>query len=157
MSKRGKTSKNKESVLVMRFGGMGDILFTTPVIRELARDYLVDVATNENSLPLLENNPYINKAWSQEREGPISSIDGKYPVDLSDKGDYLLPTIGLYGEYTSKLSSHKEAPLYPINAVNYFRVIENCSFHEVLWPTQASDFINTYDSHFSWAHIDPIS
>ena len=149
---------NKIPFLVLRFGGSGDLMFCTPIIKQLHDDgFEVHVATNEYALPLLENNPYVAKAWAQPREGIVSHIDGKYPADLTELDGLLMPTIGLYDKYKSQPSRRGEAPLYPINAVNYFRVIENNTMHEPLWPTQAADFINTYDTHFSWAHIDPTS
>lgn len=145
--------------LVMRFGGMGDMMFATPVIKQLFMDgYAVDVATNEHSLPLLENNPYVNRAWEQTREGVIPLIDGKYPADLTFVDDgIIIPTIGLYSKYENNNKPKTETKLHPFNVVNYFRIIENYTLHEPLWPTMGADFINTYDNHFSWAHIDPMS
>ena len=147
-----KKNRSRPPFLVLRYGGLGDLMFCTPVIKQLHKEgFDVHVATNDYSLPLLENNPYIAKSWAQPREGIVQHIDGRFPADLTKLDGFMMPTIGLYDKYKS------EGELYPFNVVNYFRVIENNTLHEALWPTQAADFINTYDTHFSWAHIDPQS
>jgi len=153
-----KSKGKRQPYLMQRFGGMGDLMFCTPVIRQLHKNgYDVHVATNDHSMPLLINNPHVAKLWAQPREGVVGMIDGKYPADLTEIDGGMLPTIGLLEHYKTQPERSEEPPLYPYNAVNYFRVIENNSLHEMYWPTQASDFINTYDTHLSWAHIDPMS
>ncbi len=159
MSSSAKKAQKRQPWLLLRFGGMGDAMFVTVAARALhERGYSVDVCTNEHSAPLLEHNPYINKVIVEQRMGPIQVIDGQYPVDLVVDGDSLMPSFGLFERYRAKPSKGaKSATLYPYNVTNYYRVIENSSHHPMLWPTQISDYRNTYDEHLGWAHIDPMS
>lgn len=54
----------KRKILVQRMGGLGDVLFTTPVIKYLhSLGNIVDYYCNAYSVSMLENNPYINKIW----------------------------------------------------------------------------------------------
>lgn len=54
----------KRKILVQRMGGIGDVLFTTPVIKYLHdMGNIVDYYCNAYSVPVIENNPYINKIW----------------------------------------------------------------------------------------------
>lgn len=154
-----KTKTKRQPWLLLRFGGMGDAMFVTVVARALhERGYAVHVATNEQSAPLLEHNPYIDKVIIEKRMGPIQVIDGQYPADLVKDGDSWMPSFGLFDRYKAQPSvGAKSSVLYPYNVTNYYRVIENSSHHPMLWPTQISDFHNTYDEHLAWAHIDPMS
>lgn len=159
MNKRRQPTAKRTPWLLLRFGGMGDAMFLTAAARALHEmGYAVDVATNEQSAPLLAHNPYIRNVIIEQRMGPIQSIDNMYPVDLVKDGDVLMPSLGLFERYKAKASAGaKSAELYPFHVTNYFRIIENGSHHPMVWPTQLSDFRNTYDEHLAWAHIDPQS
>lgn len=148
---RKKRALKSEPFLIKRWGGLGDLMFCTPVIRRLSlMGYSVHVATTPEALPLLENNPHVTKAWGQSRGGPIGFIDDKYPSDLTEYDGYAMPTLGSLGQYYAG-----DGSIYPFNAVDYYQVIEVNSPHALTWDSQNSDFINAYDLHFSWAHIDP--
>ena len=51
-------------------GGIGDILMTTPVVEAIAKKYphyVIDFACPEKYMPLLENNPFVNKVLDVEK------------------------------------------------------------------------------------------
>jgi len=53
-------------VLIIKLGAPGDVLRTTPILRSLKRrDRAVHITwiTEKASVPLLENNPYIDRLW----------------------------------------------------------------------------------------------
>jgi len=58
-------------VLIIKLGAPGDVLRTTPVLRELKRQYLavhITWITEKAAVPLLENNPYIDRLWEYSAE-----------------------------------------------------------------------------------------
>jgi ADP-heptose:LPS heptosyltransferase len=144
-------SKDTPRFLLLRFGGLGDNLFLTPVARELhARGYEVDVVTSEYGEPILRHNPYISRIMVAKRFGPIHELpDGKY-VNLVSDGGLALSDLALYRLYKAK-----GRPWRPFNVANYLRIIEGNSHHEEISRTQASNYSNTYDNHLGWAGIDP--
>jgi len=64
-------------VLVIRFSSIGDIVLTTPVVRALKEqlygETTVHYLTKKDFVPILENNPYIDKVYSIEKD--ISEIE----------------------------------------------------------------------------------
>jgi len=141
--------KHIKRFLLVRYGGLGDAMFMTAVAKELhSRGYLVDIACRADGVPLLENNPDINKIFPTQRFGIMPHISGK-PVNLVKFGDVWIPDIGLYEQYPSSIPGRN------FNVADYFRVIENCTLHPEIATTQQSDYINTYDQHLIWAGIDP--
>ena len=59
--------KKIERILVIKFGGMGDILLTTPVLPNLRAyfpDAVINFLTLEHSRDLLFDNPYITRAFT---------------------------------------------------------------------------------------------
>ena len=144
-------SKQAERFLLLRYGGLGDNLFLTPVARELhQRGYEVDVVTSEYGEPILRNNPYISRIMVAKRYGPISQLpDQKYVNLVSDAG-MEFSDLALY-----RLYKVKGRPWRPYNVCNYLRVIEGNSHHPEICRNQQAAFSNTYDNHFCWAGIDP--
>lgn len=57
-------------VLIIRFSSIGDIVLTTPVARCLKKQLGAEVhfLTKKNFENILNNNPYIDKVWSIEKE-----------------------------------------------------------------------------------------
>jgi len=54
-------------ILVIRFSSIGDIVLTTPIVRcikKQVKDVQVHYLTKKAFLPVLENNPYIDKVYS---------------------------------------------------------------------------------------------
>lgn len=141
--------KDKRFLLV-RFGGMGDALFLTPVARWLHNHgYKVDVAISSRTAPLLYNNPYIDKLFESERFAPMGAIGDGIPANLVNVNGGWIPDITLYEDYPSDIPGRRW------DVADYFRVIESCSIHPMICITQGSDYVNTYDQHLSWAGIDP--
>lgn len=140
----------KRGFLLMRWGGMGDAMFMTPVARELhKRGYAVDVCTHENAAKVFKGNPYVREVMVAERWGPMQRVQGDHPVNLIKRNGVWVPDVILYENYPS------ERPLRRFNVADYFRSIEDCSLHSVISRSQASDYANTYDLHLGWAGIDP--
>jgi len=58
-------------ILIIRFSSIGDIVLTTPVIRclkkQLEGEVSIHYLTKKNYLPLLENNPYLDKVYGIEK------------------------------------------------------------------------------------------
>ena len=51
--------------------GIGDVLFTTPVISNLRKAYpesFIGYISNRRTLPILENNPKVNRVYVYERD-----------------------------------------------------------------------------------------
>ena len=58
-----------KNVLIIRYGGLGDVLLTTPAIRELKQmfpDIEIHYSTDDRYKVLLENNKYIDHVWGCE-------------------------------------------------------------------------------------------
>lgn len=147
-------SAPEKRYLLIRFGGMGDSLFLTPVARWLTeRGWKVDFAVNEHGQPVIENNPFIDRIIPLRRFGPLGQLPGPtmppHPVDLMRIGDAWVPVeVGIRQYANAEL-------LRPFAACNYRYSIENASLHPIIWPTQASDYVNVYDAALGWAGIDP--
>lgn len=146
-----KKKNKRENFLILRYGGMGDNLFFTPVVRYLHdMGYDVDVATNDRGKPLLEHNQYVKNIYELKRFGPNTAHPDGKPVNLVSVDGIDLPDLALYRKYQCE-----DRPWRPFNVVNYFRVTEGCTLHPEVSKTQASDYVNAYDEHFGWAGIDP--
>jgi len=60
-----------KKVLIIKLGAPGDVLRTTPILRALKRqDRAVHITwiTEKASVPLLDNNPYIDRLWEYSAE-----------------------------------------------------------------------------------------
>jgi lipopolysaccharide heptosyltransferase II len=72
----GKLGKNKPKFLIVNPFGIGDVLFTTPVIRAIKWRYpdsFVGYWSNARVRPVLESNPHINKVFALSR-GDLKKI-----------------------------------------------------------------------------------
>jgi len=139
--------------LLVRYGGQGDALFLTPVAAELQRrGWDVHIAANDNGYPLVQHLPFVDKTYQLQREpvmGECPGIPG-HPADLINWHGAWQPVEAVYPHFPGP------GPEYgPWAVTNYYRIIEGNSEHPWICATQNSDFVNTYDLHFSWAHIDP--
>ena len=76
--------KRGDSLLLIRDMGMGDVLMTTPVIRDLFElGIIVDFLTLDRYVPLMQNNPYIRMCESLEsREKSINASSYTAYTDL---------------------------------------------------------------------------
>lgn len=78
-----------KKILVIRFSSIGDIVLTTPVVRCLKQQLGVEIhyLTKRQYLPLLEDNPYIDKVFSIQKSAlevlPELRKEGySYVIDL---------------------------------------------------------------------------
>lgn len=72
-------------VLIIRFGGLGDILLATPSIRALALalpGVEIDVVVGGGMGATLSGNPYVRNVWVFDKRGPDSRIDRFIPFLL---------------------------------------------------------------------------
>lgn len=139
--------------LLVRFGGQGDALFLTPVAAELQRrGFSVHIAVNDNGLPLVQHLPFVDKVFPLKRDSVMPMAPGieGHPCDLIERHGAWQPVEAVYPHYPSP------GPEYgPFAVANYRYIIESNSLHPWINRGQNSNFINTYDLHFSWAGIDP--
>lgn len=139
--------------LLVRYGGQGDALFLTPVAQELARrGWEVHVAINDQGYPLLMHLPFVRQLHPLSRDFPLKALADapSHPADYINWRGGWVPVEGIYHEFPSPGPEYGTAAV-----VNYRFVIENNTIHPWLRHTQNSDRINTYDTHLSWAGIDP--
>jgi len=74
------TQINPNRILVCQLRQIGDVLLATPSIRLLKEKYpmaQIPILTEKKCLPVLENNPHINKVWSidkAELRNPLKAL-----------------------------------------------------------------------------------
>ncbi|QJB58061.1 glycosyltransferase family 9 protein [Pseudodesulfovibrio sp. zrk46] len=87
------TNIHPKRILVCQLRQIGDVLLATPSLRLLKEKYpdaIIDVLTEKKCLPVLENNPNINKVWPIDRKAlknPLKALlyyakVGRQPYDL---------------------------------------------------------------------------
>lgn len=79
----------KVRFLIVRFSSIGDIVLTTPVIRNLKKQVEgaeIHYLTKKQYEPILKNNPYIDKLWLLEDDlkATISEIKAEVPDYIID-------------------------------------------------------------------------
>jgi ADP-heptose:LPS heptosyltransferase len=60
-----------KKILIIRFSSIGDIVLTSPVIRTIKtnpKDFEIHFITKKRFLPIVENNPYLDKIFTIEKE-----------------------------------------------------------------------------------------
>jgi heptosyltransferase-3 len=65
------TIKNPKKILIMKFRNIGDVLLTTPLIKNLKLNYpdaLIDIAVNKGTQEMVTLNPNINEVIIYDRE-----------------------------------------------------------------------------------------
>lgn len=80
----------KVRFLIIRFSSIGDIVLTTPVIRNLKNQVKgaeIHYLTKKKFLPVLKDNPYIDKLWLFEKDlktlvREIKMAHPDYVIDL---------------------------------------------------------------------------
>lgn len=149
-SKQYTPIKSKKNILLIRYGGRGDALFLTPTIARLRKlGYKVDVAVNDKGEEILRNNPNINTLYLLERQAPYVASEMGIPVNLVEIDGVKLPIEALFRNYPSDSVNRSH------NVVDYYRSIEQNTIHPHLYHSQNSDQINAYDTHSSWAGLNP--
>ena len=67
-----------QSILVIRFSSLGDLILTTPVVRQLQRTYpraIIDVAVASRFKDVYAHNPHIRKQWLADPSPQIDDED----------------------------------------------------------------------------------
>ncbi len=62
---------NPKKILIMKFRNIGDVLLTTPLIKNLKLNYpdaLIDIAVNKGTQDMVTLNPNINEVIIYDRE-----------------------------------------------------------------------------------------
>ncbi|HCR89971.1 MAG TPA: glycosyl transferase [Prolixibacteraceae bacterium] len=78
----------KQKILIIRFSSIGDIVLTTPVVRQLRtrlEDAEIHFLTKQKHRCLLEANPYIDKIYSFEKK-----LEEIIPSLKAEKYDYVI-------------------------------------------------------------------
>jgi heptosyltransferase II len=52
-----------KKILILKFGAMGDVLRTTPILRELGKKDFIGWVTDKECVPILEKNSYVNEIF----------------------------------------------------------------------------------------------
>ncbi len=88
----------KKNILIINPFGIGDILFTTPLIRAIKvqiPDSFLGFWCNERARPILENNPYIDKIFFLSR-GDLKKVFKKSKLEGISKFLFLLKELKNY-------------------------------------------------------------
>ena len=97
-------------VLVIRNGGAGDILLTTPIVRLLHdRGVIVDYATEKHHMQLLENNPNIRSIYDMHRVNPR---DYSIVLDFCQVSEYA-EAKGFRGHRVEAFGNHVDVKVSP--------------------------------------------
>ena len=141
--------KQEPRHLLVRFGGLGDTIFLTAVAHALRKHGIIpDIAVPESHTAIFQNNPDIGKVIGLLRMGPWG-MSANGPVNLyKDENGACKPVEALLDKYATG-PRHRR-----LRVTDYYRVIEANGCHPSS-PTGNSDYSNTYDTHLSWAGIDP--
>ncbi|MFT6745838.1 MAG: ADP-heptose:LPS heptosyltransferase [Glaciecola sp.] len=81
-------SKHQVKILVLRFSSIGDIVLTTPVLRNLKKalkNVELHYLTKSSFCSLLEHNPYVDKLWHFNKE-----LDEVLPQLIGENFDYVV-------------------------------------------------------------------
>lgn len=73
--KLGKDDLSSPNILVMRYGFLGDVLQTTPILKALRKawpEVKVDYWVSNAGAPALSNNPHISSVVSADQYGPLN-------------------------------------------------------------------------------------
>jgi len=97
------TNYTPSQILIIRLSSLGDVLFTTPLIRVLKQQYpqsQIHVLTSTRYKELLQNNPHLNKVITLENNSGLSQTWSKGRQLRSDKYNVV---IDLHGSLRSLL------------------------------------------------------
>ncbi len=75
-----------EKILVIKLRNIGDVLLTTPLLRVLKKKFpkaAIDFYINEESFPLVKQNPYIEEVILYDRKRKKGSFFSRYGYEIS--------------------------------------------------------------------------
>ena len=135
--------KYKKTVLILRYGGIGDALFLTPVFREFKkRGWKVHFAIRDQISDLFKYDKFIDKLFPIKRFLPYG-IDSIWDEELKVWGsvEAIKPDYELVIDYKNSIENNSLYPNLPYGS----------------WVrTQNSNYVNIYDLSLGWANIDPM-
>lgn len=121
--------------LILRYGGIGDLMPITAVCKELKRSGRateIDFFCREENMDILENNPYIDRVFATRRFNGIDCVLAD--SEITDVANTWVPVSSYYHRYPT--------------VIDYKNTVENN------WWANLS---NWYDMAFQAANIDPAS
>jgi ADP-heptose:LPS heptosyltransferase/predicted SAM-dependent methyltransferase len=105
--------KNEKTACVVRYGGIGDIIIATPVIRHLKQEgYHVTVNTSENGLEILRHNPNVDRIIYQGSNEVANAELEEYWERLSKNFDRFINLSGTCEE--ALLQIKRKSPDYDL-------------------------------------------
>ena len=133
----------KKTVLILRYGGIGDAIFLTPVFREFKKKgWKVHFAIRDQISDLFKYDRYIDKLFPIKRFLPYG-IDTIWDEELKVWGsvESIKPEYELVLDYKNSIENNSLYPNLPYGT----------------WVrTQNSNYVNIYDLSLGWANIDPM-
>ena len=140
--KNQRNIKYKKTILILRYGGIGDAIFLTPVFREFKKKgWKVHFAIRDQISELFKYDKYIDKLLPTKRILPYG-IDSVWDEELKVWGsvESIKPDYELVIDYKNSIENNSLYPNLPYGS----------------WVrTQNSNYVNIYDLSLGWANIDP--
>jgi len=119
---------NPRRILIIKTDHLGDCYLMTPLFSYLKKQYpgaLIDIACLESSIPVFENNPYINKVIPYNKRGasrpPFNSASSsgllkftayirknKYNLFIDPRGDLISAIIGFFSGIPLRIGFEEE-------------------------------------------------
>lgn len=81
------------SILIIRLSSLGDVILSTPLVRQLNRTYphaRIDVAVAERFADVWDNNPRVANVWAIPSDGEVSPMSDRLKFDILESlaGDF---------------------------------------------------------------------
>ncbi|MFW6309141.1 MAG: glycosyltransferase family 9 protein, partial [bacterium] len=95
--------KNVEKILVIDLLYLGDLIFATPFLRQLRKNFAdkkIDMVVNSNFFDIIEDNPYLDQVYSYDKSWNIKQ-SWKFALSLK-KNDYDLG-LNIHGNWRTVL------------------------------------------------------
>jgi len=135
IKKRTPENSDKLKILVVRKGGLGDILFTTPVIQYLSEmGHIVDVLPHYGYWQAFNHNPFVRNIFVNQ---PLTIHTHPELIDREGYGPFcpVIPEV-----------------FNPADILNYDKVY---SFRGVIEDNLESESLHAVDVSYKWLGIDP--
>lgn len=111
MKKNWRIKKNNPRILVIREGAAGDVLLTTPIVKELKNKFPDSYLVFMTKYPeILQNNPYVDEIIRFEPKGGIDVVFNLMSELYPD-----IPIVEAYGKITRLLIEHPQIEFYLSN------------------------------------------
>lgn len=109
------------SILVIRLSSLGDVILTTPVVRQLQRTYpeaIIDVVVNEKFAEVYANSPRVRRIWHGNPSTTLDSDMDAWKLEMKESvpNGYYDLVVDLQGNVSSATIRHglgRTAVVYP--------------------------------------------